>query len=546
MKRGKYLFFLFTLCGLFQSCNIPELPGSIYGTVEDKATGEPIKSVWVELLPSGLKTTTGSDGAFEFIEIDPSVYSLSVRKAGYIDYASDSIIVRNGQTVKADIQIERLPPALMVVDDNRNKIDTLNFGGAEDDLARSFNIFNDGDAPLEWQITKTAEWIKLISKTEGKLAAGATQSIVVVIDRTKLGFGENRTTLHITSNNGSKQLAILATGPILATLNTLPATNIKTTSAMLNGEILNDGNPKYTERGFVFSESSMPTIGSCIQKVTSTLTDSKTYSATIGGLTKGKTYYTRAYAISADAEVYSTNEVSFAPNVYLPQVETVSAKPVNDTSIYLIGNIVDAGDPEYTERGFIYATIQYPTLDDANVTKVVITKTSSTRFEKQVNINGLSQNMFYVRAYAESSEGVSYGKVIELATPEYLEYSVLPTFKHEGNKYRVHPGFNISSMDWFQAISMCENLTYGGFSDWILPSVYELMTMYANQAQIGRFYHSVYWSSTIDDNPDYAWVVFFSSSYEYSSGSTSPLLKFTSSMYTDHWSLNARCVRKED
>lgn len=59
MERVKYLFFLFTLCGLFQSCNIPELPGSIYGTVVDKATGEPIKSAGVELSPVGLKTITG-------------------------------------------------------------------------------------------------------------------------------------------------------------------------------------------------------------------------------------------------------------------------------------------------------------------------------------------------------------------------------------------------------------------------------------------------------------------------------------------------------
>ena len=71
MKKIKCLFILLLFGGLYQSC-MPdiELSGSIYGTVEDKATGEPIKSVWVELLPSGLKTTTGSDGAFEFIEID--------------------------------------------------------------------------------------------------------------------------------------------------------------------------------------------------------------------------------------------------------------------------------------------------------------------------------------------------------------------------------------------------------------------------------------------------------------------------------------------
>ena len=41
------------------SCSKEEesvLPGTIYGIVTDKATGEPVKSVGVELSPVGLKT----------------------------------------------------------------------------------------------------------------------------------------------------------------------------------------------------------------------------------------------------------------------------------------------------------------------------------------------------------------------------------------------------------------------------------------------------------------------------------------------------------
>ena len=198
MKRGKYLFFLFTLCGLFQSCNIPELPGSIYGTVEDKATGEPIKSAWVEL-SDGKKITTGSNGAFEFPNLNPNEYTLLVTKNGYVDCETNYIVVQHNQSVKVDVQLERLPPALKVVDDNRKNIDTLDFGNAEDDVARSFNIFNDGVDTLEWHITTTAEWIKSISKTEGKLVAGAPQSIVMVIDRTILKSGLNKTFLNILS-----------------------------------------------------------------------------------------------------------------------------------------------------------------------------------------------------------------------------------------------------------------------------------------------------------------------------------------------------------
>lgn len=608
MKKIIYLLVgIILFGGLYYSCVPEELPGSIYGTVVDKATGEPIKSAGVELSPSGLKTVTGSEGQFEFTELDPGKYTLIITKTGYLDGVSSTIEVKPGQQAKGDVQIEKLPPALKVVDDNRQEISTLDFGSAIDDVARSFSLFNDGVESLEWQITVTADWIKSVSKIEGVLSAGATQSLIVTIDRTKLKSGENTTTAHITSNNGSKQLTITATGPILATLNTLAATNVKTTTATLNGEILTDGSPKYSERGFVYSESSMPTLSSCIQKITSTLTDSKTYSATVAGLTKGKTYYVRAYAINAGKEAYSTNEVSFTPSDALPQVSTqavtnisrtagkatfngtiidegeptytergfvyatthnpmvdsdtkvvasgkgrgefvanatdlvvgntyyvrayatnsqgtaygeekvadfkaippqvttVSGTYTSTTTVYLIGKITNVGDPEYTERGFIYATIQNPTLDDSSVTKVIVAKTSSAQFEKEISISNLSSATYYLRAYVKSSAGTFYGEVLK-TNQEYLSYLKLPTFSFSGNLYRVYP--DIGKMNWQQAMDACDALTYGGFTDWYLPSKAELNAMYEQKSSIGGFSNTYYWSCTFY-NMDYAWSQYF-------------------------------------
>ena len=646
MKKSLYLLLgLLLVCGIYQACAPEDLPGSIYGTVVDKATGEPIKSAGVELSPTGLKTVTGSEGQFEFANLTPGSYTLLITKTGYLDYASSVISVLSAQQAKGDVQIEKLPPALKVVDDNRQEISTLDFGSAEADVARSFSLFNDGTESLEWQITTTAEWIKSVSKIEGVLSAGATQSLIVTIDRVKLSSGENTSTVHITSNNGSKQLTITATNStVLATLNTLAASNVKTTTATLNGEILTEGSPKYSERGFVYSESSMPTLGSCIQKITSTLTDSKTYSATVAGLTKGKTYYVRAYAINAGKEAYSTNEVSFTPSDALPQVSTqavtnisrttgkatfngtivdegepnytergfvyatthnpmvesdkkvvasgkgsgefvanasglivgntyyvrayatntqgtaygeevvadfkaiapqvttVSVEVKSSTSAYFIGKITNAGDPEYTERGFIYAKIQNPTLDDASVTKVTVAKTSSAQFEKQVTISGLSQGTFYVRAYAKSSAGISYGTTIKLEHPDYAAYIALPTFIHNSYTYRVHLDLG-STMTWQQAMDACDNLTYGGYSDWYLPSKEELNTMYVNKNALGITLVNnciAWWSSTYYGyNYGYnywAQAFFDNSSYD-------PGHQF---YYYESKKLNVRCVRIEN
>ena len=631
MKKSLYILFgILLICGIYQACTPEELPGSIYGVVADKATGEPIKSAGVELSPSGLKTITGSEGQFEFTELDPGKYTLLITKTGYLDGVSSTIEVKAGQQAKGDVQMEKLPPALKVVNDNREEISTLDFGSAIDDVARSFSLFNDGTESLEWQITVTADWIKSVSKIEGVLSAGATQSLIVTIDRTKLKSGENTTTVHITSNNGSKQLTITATNStVLATLNTLAATNVKTTTATLNGEILTDGSPKYSERGFVYSESSMPTLGSCIQKITSTLTDSKTYSATVAGLTKGKTYYVRAYAINAGKEAYSTNEISFTPSDALPQVSTqavtnisrtagkatfngtiidegepnytergfvyatthnpmvdsdtkvvasgkgrgefvanatdlvvgntyyvrayatntqgtaygeevvadfkaippqvttVSVEFKSNTSAYFIGKITNVGDPEYTERGFIYGTMQTPMIDDDAVTNVVVAKNTSAQFEKQITNANWGNHLWYIRAYAISSAGVSYGEIRTIQEPEYAEYLKLPTFDFAGYLYHVYP--DMGEMTWSQAKSACNGLSYGGYDDWYLPNREELNAMYEQKSSIGGFSDTDYWCSTEYRYPYY--LNFGNGDWD---------------NYYTHSMSRVRCVRKEN
>ena len=186
----------------------PELPGSIYGVVTDKATGEPVKTAGVELSPLGLKTVTGNEGQFEFTELEPGNYQLYVTKTGYTELVSSTIVVKSDQTAKGDVQIEKLPAALKVLDDKGEDLSEIDFGNKYDDVSRMFSIFNDGPELLTYEIVKTASWITNLSVTEGELKPGATKAVVVTIDRDKLSLGENTTTLQIISNNGNKQLTI--------------------------------------------------------------------------------------------------------------------------------------------------------------------------------------------------------------------------------------------------------------------------------------------------------------------------------------------------
>jgi hypothetical protein len=46
------------------------------------------------------------------------------------------------------------------------------------------------------------------------------------------------------------------------------------------------------------------------------------------------------------------------------------------------------------------------------------------------------------------------------------------------------------------AARICNDLVYGGYSDWVLPSKDELYRLYGNRIAIGGFVSTYYWSST--------------------------------------------------
>ena len=111
-----------------------------------------------------------------------------------------------------------------------------------------------------------------------------------------------------------------------------------------------------------------------------------------------------------------------------------------------------------------------------------------------------------MRAYATNANGTAYGEQVIMN----LEYLSLPTFTYNGHTYRVapdpHTWYN-EYISWESANTYCENLTAYGYSDWRMPTIEELETMYQNRNSIGGFidtynhpnftYHSLYHSSTL-------------------------------------------------
>lgn len=297
----------------------------------------------------------------------------------------------------------------------------------------------------------------------------------------------------------------------LPSLKMLDATNITPSSATLNGEITDAGTPSYTERGFVYSLNPTPTLDNSIAKISCKVNNEKKYTHNLSGLDYNKKYYVRGYAISEVGTVYSTNEINFATTAIKPQVTTldIDNADLSAGTATFRGKISNIGEPAYTERGFVYGTLPDPTIYDNKVIANGVGELGN--FSKYVT--DLPKTTYYVRAYATTPAGTTYGEEKTVS----LEWVEIPSAGIAVQKEDLGKG------NWTTADAMCKNSTLGGYTDWRLPTKEELMVLYTNRDKIGEFKEEIYWSSSIyRDYYDYHYTVDFRNGnldYYYYSGS---------------------------
>ena len=79
------VFLFIALVSGLCSCTNPdyEIYSSVYGTVTDYDTGEPIFNVSAVLSPSNITKHTGADGVYRFDDLDAQQYTITFQKSGY-------------------------------------------------------------------------------------------------------------------------------------------------------------------------------------------------------------------------------------------------------------------------------------------------------------------------------------------------------------------------------------------------------------------------------------------------------------------------------
>lgn len=111
-------------------------------------------------------------------------------------------------------------------------------------------------------------------------------------------------TCAVNSNGGSAGIAF---APAVPGVVTNAVTDIGLTVATGNAQVLGDGGVTITERGVVWSTTTLPTTADSKSSVAGTV---GTFTAPITGLTEDTTYYVRAYYINAEGTTYG-DEVTF-------------------------------------------------------------------------------------------------------------------------------------------------------------------------------------------------------------------------------------------
>lgn len=190
------------------------------------------------------------------------------------------------------------------------------------------------------------------------------------------------------------------------TLNTSAVTNITATSATLNGSILNEGQPAYSEKGFCYGKNSTPTISNNRRVVSGV--GSGTFSLNVTNLEFPQTYYVRTYAIQDGKTIYG-NVVSFKTNYDETGVRTSAATQITYNSAVLNGTITSAGSPQYSAKGFCYAENNYiPTINDI---KIEVSGSVTGNFQTTVK-NLKPNNRYYFRAFAMQNGKPVYGEIL--------------------------------------------------------------------------------------------------------------------------------------
>lgn len=206
-----------------------------------------------------------------------------------------------------------------------------------------------------------------------------------------------------------------------ATVATSEASNITKNTAEVGGQIVDAGDQPITETGIIWktvpsglpAESVIPTLADNI--VEDEDPSQATFSVLITGLKAEQTICYRAYALSNAGYAYGDVK-SFTTAEATPAVVQTSDVTKSGKKYRLGGIVTDDGGMDLQEVGIIYDTTAG--LDINKGTRVAM---SSPTYKFSTSIQLEETTTYFVRAYAITAKGTTYGEEKEFVTEDVPE-----------------------------------------------------------------------------------------------------------------------------
>ncbi len=365
------------------------------------------------------------------------------------------------------------------------------------------------------------------------LVSGATTTLTLRFSPASIGA--KSATISIPSNDAlTPVFSFTATGTGFSTvLSTTAISSVTWTSASSGGDITSDGGSPITARGICWSTSPNPTVANESQVDGGAGTGS--FTCTLSGLLPGTYYYVRAWATNAIGTGYAhsvgfTTTPATAPTTTAPSAINATSATAGGTTTADTGVTISA-------RGVCWNTTGSPTVGDAHT----IDGSGAGSFTS--GLTGLAYaTTYHVRSYATNQGNTVYGNEVTLKTVGYTDNKGFYVFYDAGSvqtdatygdwRYMIAAPSDMGTSIWSNGIGYialtptgigtgrsntdnivgplgtnavsayaCTSATFGGYSDWFLPSKDELNLMMVNLASnsLGGFNKTgyYYWTSSV-------------------------------------------------
>jgi hypothetical protein len=357
-----------------------------------------------------------------------------------------------------------------VVPDNRT-VPVVSTDTVENITSNSANvkaiITNDGGAPITAYGVCYSKTNATPDVTDEVIVSGNASEEIPLAYAEVLSALSNSTTYYVrafTTNTigtayGNVKTFHTTTAPVVnPTVATDNVLNITTSTASAEGTFSSKGTGAVVRYGFAYSKTNTnPTINDAVvaSGTSAPSVFPSAFSANLTGLTANTVYYIRAFATTTAGTSYGVSK-NFKTNTAIttpPVVLTNNVASITTNAATVNGTLQSTGTSPVTKYGFCYSTTRTnPTVADQVITAGTTSPGSLPHaFSSQLTLL-TPATTYYVRSFASSAAGTSYGASLSFATtsPPTAPPAVQTV--------------NVSAISYFSA-SVLGNITAKGTSD---------------------------------------------------------------------------------